>query len=242
MSFNTNNNTINGVSILIPIYNGIEFINDAIISILSQTFEKWEVIIGINGHELNSEVFNIANKYTLISEKIKVIDLYPICGKSNALNNMITYCYYDWISLLDVDDIWYPTKLEKQINFTSYDVIGTKCIYFGKKELEGLCPNIPTGDISNCDFFETNPIINSSCLVKKKLCYWSTEPNEVEDYELWLRLRYLNNVKFYNVDEILVKHRLHDDSAFNNTNHLYVDSLKNKYKILIENTSEIIFP
>jgi hypothetical protein len=83
---------------------------------------------------------------------------------------MIEYCNYNWISLLDVDDKWLSNKLESQCNFMSnYDVIGTKCKYFGDLD---LIPNIPTGDISNFNFLKVNPIINSSCLLKKELSYW----------------------------------------------------------------------
>jgi len=51
------------ISILLPIYNGIEFIEESISSIIGQEFTEWELIIGINGHEENSEVYKIAKKY-----------------------------------------------------------------------------------------------------------------------------------------------------------------------------------
>ena len=45
-----------GISILIPVYNGIEYLHESVYSVISQTHKKWEIIIGINGHEKNSEV------------------------------------------------------------------------------------------------------------------------------------------------------------------------------------------
>ncbi len=54
------------ISILIPIYNGIEFIEQSIGSVLTQTYKDWEIIIGINGHEPNSLTYQIANKYTIL--------------------------------------------------------------------------------------------------------------------------------------------------------------------------------
>ena len=52
----------------------------------------------------------------------------------------------------------------------------------------------------------------------------------VEDYDLWLRL-WKQDKKFYNVPEIKVLHRIHQESAFNaQGNNLKVKSLKNKYK------------
>jgi glycosyltransferase involved in cell wall biosynthesis len=206
-----------------PIYNGIEFINESVESVLNQTYDKWELIIGINGHPENSNVYQIAKEYKKKCDKIHVFDFYKIKGKSNTLNEMIKLCKYDYIALLDVDDIWFPHKLELQQKFlNSYDVIGSKCVYFGDKP--GIIPDIPTGDISNVDFSIANPIINSSSIIRKDLCYWNNI-NGIEDYDLWLKLR-KQNKKFFNFKAILVKHRIHTSSAFNSKgNNNKVDSL-----------------
>lgn len=201
------------ISILIPIYNGVEFINDSVQSVLLQTFNKWELLIGINGHPENSEVFQIAKSYEKKDNRIKVYDFHNIKGKSNTLNEMIKYCKYNHIALLDVDDIWHPNKLEKQSMFINYfDVVGSNCMYFGN--INGIIPKIPLHDISSEDFSKFNPIINSSSIIKKELCYWNAKFDGVEDYDLWIRLRILNK-KFYNCSEVLVKHRIHKQSAFN---------------------------
>jgi teichuronic acid biosynthesis glycosyltransferase TuaG len=214
------------ISIIIPIYNGIEFIDDSVSSILNQTYTGWELIIGVNGHLENSEVYQRALQYA--SEKIKVLDLHSIQGKSYALNEMVKHCNYEHVSLLDVDDIWHEKKLQLQLPFISeYDVVGSRCIYFGDHR-EGVVPTIPTGDISNLDFFTSNPIINSSAIIRKELCYWNE--NGIEDYDLWLNLR-SKNKRFYNCSQILVKHRLHPASAFNSKgNHNLVAELLNSHK------------
>ena len=51
------------ISILIPVYNGIEFIDDSVGSVLNQTYTSWELIIGVNGHPENSEVYQRALHY-----------------------------------------------------------------------------------------------------------------------------------------------------------------------------------
>ena len=51
------------ISILIPIYNGIEFIEESVSSVLNQTYEQWELLIGINGHPENSDIYKIAKEY-----------------------------------------------------------------------------------------------------------------------------------------------------------------------------------
>ncbi len=214
------------ISILMPIYNGIEFIDESVSSIINQTIGDWELIIGINGHPPLSDVYMVAKQYELKNNKIRVLDLTDIKGKSNALNVMVQYCTYNYIALLDVDDIWLPKKLEMQRYYLNvYDVIGTKCVYFG--DLENIVPQIPNGDLSKFDFLSFNPLINSSVVIRKELCFWIE--NGVEDYDMWLRLNKQGR-KFYNLSEVLVKHRIHKQSAFNaQGNHLKVEGLKKSH-------------
>lgn len=215
------------ISILVPIYNGIEFIEESIGSILNQTFSDWEVIIGVNGHPENSTVYQIAKEYEKKTNKIRVFDFHTIKGKSETLNEMLKYCNYDYVALLDVDDIWFPEKLMVQSKYMGdYDVIGTQCVYFGEKDNS---PFIPLGDISEYDFFSVNPVINSSSVIRKSLCFWE-DKFKLEDYNLWLTLR-KQNKKFYNCHEVLVKHRIHSSSYFNaQGNNLQVEELLNIHR------------
>ncbi len=199
-----------------PIYNGIQFIDESVTSIINQTFKEWELLIGINGHPANSDIYQRALIYEGKSDKIKVFDFYNIKGKSNTLNEMIKYCKYDYVALLDVDDIWNNIKLATQhIYLKDYDVVGTRCVYFG--DMSGIVPPVPKGDFSGFNFAEVNPVINSSVIIRKNLCYWNSEFDGVEDYDLWIRLR-KQNKRFFNCSQILVGHRIHTNSAFNSGN------------------------
>lgn len=213
-----------------PIYNGIEFICDSVPSIIQQTYGDWELLIGINGHPENSEIYKIAKTYENENEKIKVFDFYNIKGKSNTLNELIKYCKYDYIALLDVDDIWHHQKLEVQTKFLNkYDVIGSNCVWFGDRT--GIVPPIPQKDFTYFDFAQVNPIINSSVVLKKNLCFWDSSIC-LEDYDLWIRLR-KQNKRFYNCPEILVKHRIHNQSAFNSKgNNNVVPNLLKKHGLV----------
>lgn len=203
------------ISILIPIYNGVEYINDSVTSVLDQTYDDWELIIAVNGHPENSEVFQIAKEYESISDKIRVYDFYNVSGKAETLNAMLVYCKYDYVAILDVDDIWDEKKLEVQSTLLNkYDVIGSQCVYFG--DLNDINPKIPLGDIAYYDFRIVNPMINSSAVIRKELCKWNE--NGIEDYELWLRL-WSQKKTFYNFSDVLVRHRIHQTSAFNSTGH-----------------------
>jgi len=222
-------------SILIPIYNGVEYLEESITSVCQQTISDWEVIIGINGYEPGSETYTSAlNTISRLDEiygsKIKIIE-YPLSikGKASTLNEMLKECNYDWIAILDVDDKWHRRKLEIQKTLAltdKFDVIGTVCQYFGTRE---DIPKIPVGDISTFNFYKVNPMINSSTVIKKELCYWRDQYNGgfrgLDDYDLWIRLWKMKK-KFLNIPSILCYHRIHPESAFNaKGNHNYVADL-----------------
>jgi teichuronic acid biosynthesis glycosyltransferase TuaG len=212
------------VSILMALYNGVEYIDESVMSVISQTYPHWELIIGINGHPSGSSVYHAAMKYA--SDKIRVIE-YPTHGKAATLNAMVGDSVYNYVAILDVDDIWKPEKLEKQIDYIkTYDVVGTQCKYFGDRD---DIPAIPIGDLTKFDFLSYNPIVNSSCIIRKEYAKWNDNIVGVEDYDLWLSLRF--KCRFYNVDSIEVLHRIHKASAFNNTNHIFVEELKKKHRM-----------
>lgn len=223
-----------GISVLMPLYNGIEFLEESMPSVIHQTHKKWEIIIGINGHKKNSEIEqkakHIVDKYNSQNiHDIRVIH-YDTKGKANTLNKMIEDIKYDYVALLDVDDVWFPNKLEKQIPFlSSYDVVGTQCVYFGN--MYG-CPSIPFGDITSYDFFILNPVVNSSVIIHKKDAHWNDE-FAVDDYDMWFRLKY-EGKKFYNISDVLCKHRVYPQSAFNSKPGDWVGALKKKWRKIYE--------
>ena len=147
---------------------------------------------------------------------------------------MIKHSKYHFIALLDVDDVWFPQKLDKQVPYLDqYDVVGSQCLYFGDKSSQST---IRSGDISTFNFKRGNPMINSSVIIKKEWAHW----NHIilEDYDLWIRLR-KQGKRFYNCEEVLVKHRIHSKSAFNSKgNGQYVQKLLKMHFKSAFNTNE----
>ena len=212
------------ISILIPLFNGIEFIQECFESVEKQTNKKFEVIIGINGHPHNSETYKYASEYK--SDIIRIIEYLDVKGKSKTLNMMVKDAKYDVICLLDIDDKWHPKKLEYQVKLKSkYDVLGTVCQYFGDNN---IIPKIPLKEIDPDTFLTINPVVNSSCMLNKSDCKW--RDHILEDYDLWLKLNHQNRT-FYNIPYILTYHRIHDKSFFNNSNNDYVDDLRKEWML-----------
>ena len=225
------------ITILLPLYNGIEYLKYSLDSIKSQSYNKWELIIGINGHykddfflnKVKKIVDNIFDK----NDKVTIID-YDLSNKIDTLNEMTKIANNDFIALIDVDDLWLKEKLELQVPYLNdYDVVGSHCYYINKNgDKLSFSPSLPVGDITEYNFFNGNPIINSSVILKKKDAVWQLDYiniNGIEDYDLWFKLRF-EKKKFYNIDKKICLHRLHDKSFYNNKNYNYVNFLISKWE------------
>lgn len=215
------------ISILMPIYNGVEYLRESLSSVVGQTLDDWEVLIGINGYPENSPVWQKVAEYN--SKKIRVFDLYWCHSKSQALNELVTRTSYTYLCLLDVDDIWLPIKLGRQAKLLEkYQVVGTNARYFGDRS-DG--PAIPLMEVDNNFFKKINPIVNSSAMFLKEDAHWE-EIKGVEDYDMWCRLA-AKGRKFFNVPEVLVHHRVHRDSAFNGASYdASIMAIRKKYGFL----------
>jgi len=225
------------VTILTPVFNGVEYLEECINSVVNQTFSDWEMLIGVNGHGVDGgQVGIIAKQIALKDSRIKVIiQPPPLMGKVQSLNNLISFVNSEWVCLLDCDDKWHPQKLEKQYNVLQYkavdaSVIGTLCQYFDNSNI--IPPGIPIGFIDPEILENFNPIINSSAMIRKELCKW--EYNNInfgmEDYYLWTELC-LAGKKLYNLNEILTFHRIHNTSAFNSKGYSN-NEIRERYKRL----------
>jgi glycosyltransferase involved in cell wall biosynthesis len=212
------------ITILTALYNGVEFLEETVRSVIAQKDMDWKMYIGVNGHgETGGEVAEKAHKIAAFDNdrRIHVFVQPPeINNKSKSLNDLVKRTTTDWVCVLDADDIWLPEKLSEQRIIalaTDFEVIGTGCIYFGEKSGS---PPIPYGGLNRGCSLNYNPIINSSVLFKKKYAYWSEEPyiQGIEDYDMWLRLDYIG-VKMFNIDKRLVLHRIHSSSSFNTKQH-----------------------
>lgn len=186
------------ITILLPLYNGIEYLNYSLSSIKSQTYNKWELIIGINGHYNNKEFYNnvkyLVDKIFDKNDEVKILDL-NLFNKIDTLNNLTKIAKYNYIALIDVDDIWSEKKLELQVPYLdNYDIVGTHCYYINKDGYRlSFFPSLPSGDLTNYNFFDGNPIINSSVILKKSDAVWQLDNinlNGVEDYDLWFKLKF----------------------------------------------------
>ena len=101
------------VSIIMPVYNGANYVNRAINSVLSQTYSNYELIIVDDGSTDESQ--KVISPF-LKSKKIKYI-YQANAGVATARNTGIAASEGKFFALLDQDDIWLPHKLLLQVQF-----------------------------------------------------------------------------------------------------------------------------
>lgn len=207
-----------------PLFSGVEFLHDSVSSIIQQTHNDWELLIGINGHHVETcnYIKNEINKYN--DERIRCFVVDEV-GKSNALNYLLNYTTSNYVALIDVDDKWKSDKLERQIPYIiKYDVVGTNAEYFGEKTGE---PGLFFGKLTKQMFSWQNPIINSSVVFKREDAYWDLDFEGIDDYNLWIELL-KKGKSFYNLPETLTLHRVYKSSFFNTKNSNAAEQLLRK--------------
>ena len=212
------------VSIIIPMFNAEKYIEQTLESIFEQSYTNWEVIIVDNFSTDRSR--EIVTKY--INEKIQVILLNTNSGGPAKPRNIgIDNAKGKYIAFLDADDIWMPTKLEKQLVFmqsNNYNFSSTNALYIDayttdidfRYNLQNkifhkipLKPNI-------CDVIKYNFIIMSSVLIERKFIvkfYEDKKYASVEDFCMWMNLLNNYNIKYGYFKEKKIKYRILDDST-----------------------------
>lgn len=103
------------VSIITPIYNCEQFLQETIQSVLNQTYTNWELILIDDCSTDNS--LSIAETAAQRDSRIRVIKLDQNSGPAVARNIGIKKAKGKYIAFLDSDDMWFPNKLEKQLSF-----------------------------------------------------------------------------------------------------------------------------
>jgi len=199
------------VSVLMSVFNGEEFLEESIESILNQTFVDFEFII-VNEFGSNSQATEIINYYKNKDDRIVVVENETRLGLAKSLNRGIDIARGEYIARMDADDISHPTRLEKQVQFLdanfSVGVLGTwqnsltpKSKYLQKAPCNH--EEIKAMMIFGCEMSHTSIMFRRKLFIENG---WRYNPEFLgEDYELWIRI--IDKTRFANLPEGLVDHR-----------------------------------
>ncbi|MFC1510449.1 glycosyltransferase family 2 protein [Candidatus Omnitrophota bacterium] len=180
------------VSVIIPVYNGAQYIQAAVESVLSQTFQDLEIIVVDDGS--TDKVKDILNHW--IKDNIIQYIYQENRGLPAARNTGIKAAQGRFIKFLDSDDFLYPKQIEGQV-----DQIILNDNFFS---ISDYCLLRPKGEIVHFEyhpidekhqlaaFFEVNqaPVhafLVSKAIIQKAGCFDETL-TACEDWDLWIRI------------------------------------------------------
>ena len=201
------------ISVLMPVYNGQQYVAEAIDSILNQTYKHFELLLLDDGSSDNSE--QIIKGYK--DSRIVYIKNETNKGLIFTLNLGIGLSKGIYIARMDADDISEANRFEKQIQEFQNDEKLVICGSFIKTFGNGAEYYISHMPVTNsqilASIFFTCPFAHPSVMLKKESLlklneFYREDYKHSEDYDLWSRLVFVGNSK--NIPDFLLNYRVHD--------------------------------
>jgi teichuronic acid biosynthesis glycosyltransferase TuaG len=222
------------VSIITPMYNGERFIAQTIESVINQTYLNWEMIIIDDGSK--DKGADIVKKYIVKDSRIQLLSQ-TNGGSGAARNNGIREAKGQYISLLDADDTWMPTFLEKQLKLMKEKnalLVYSSHTRIDENSNEILRPFVVPKKVTYTDLLKTCSI---SCLTglydteRFGRVYLREDMKSLrDDYVYWLEI--IKKVKIaYGNTEILANYRILGSSASRKKKKVIIPHFKVLYNI-----------
>jgi glycosyltransferase involved in cell wall biosynthesis len=203
------------VSVLIPVYNAEKHLAEAIESILNQSYSDFEFLIINDGSNDKSE--EIILSYS--DQRIRYIKNESNLKLIKTLNKGIQICKGKYIVRMDADDISHPERIQKQVDFMeSHSEVGicgswfesfgssnNKIVKYKEKHDE-----IFTKMQYQCHFCHPTLIIRKEIFNDSEMLF-DEDYAHAEDYDFYIKAS--KKWKFHNIQEPLLKYRIHDDSV-----------------------------
>lgn len=206
------------ISILITTYNASSYIIETLESIINQTYMYYEIVIVDDGS--TDKTIELINNF-IRKNKLKNINLisHAHIGRAPALVLAVENAKYEWVAILDADDLWAENKLELQsaaIKEHQLSCLFTDCVTFNSKE---DIYKISMDKISSLKKISLNSILisrsvcHSSVLMKKELATYDHSLKKQIDLDLWLQLLSRDN-DLHLLSLPLSYHRVHENQSF----------------------------
>jgi glycosyltransferase involved in cell wall biosynthesis len=205
------------VSVVMPAFNAAGFLDEAVCSILDQTFRDFEFIIVDDGS--TDDTARILRKYAKADSRVRVV-LQANEGMIPALNRGCRLARGHFIARMDADDISLPQRLEKQVEFLErHPKIGILGTWIRRIDQNGsvvgtLYPSPNPQVLKWFHFFQVcvvHPTVLMRREVLEKVNFYRVDAVHAEDRDLWLRASSVT--QFSNVPEILLNYRVWADST-----------------------------
>jgi glycosyltransferase involved in cell wall biosynthesis len=203
------------VSVIMPVYNGEEWLVEAIDSILNQSYENFEFIIVDDCSTDNS--YELLKKQAKKDKRIKLFKTTENYGNPGGSGGFaIKKCSNKskYILPMDQDDISVLTRIDKSVNFMEshpeVDICGGWQKMFGLKNR--VSKSVENNDDIKARLITGCPFGHSTVIIKKELLDhndFTYENKLCQDYQLWAQAALEYNAIFHNLQEVLLKYRTH---------------------------------
>lgn len=213
------------ISVLMGIYNVESTLEEAVESIINQTYSNWELILCDDGSTDNT--LDVAKKLAESDNRIKVILNEKNLGLNYTLNHCLSVASGEIIARMDGDDTCALDRFEKQIEFLisqdEYDIVSSSMNLFDEDGTWETTTVKPTPTKS--DVVTGSPICHAPVMMWKKCIDnvngYTVDKRmlRVEDVNLWIKL-YTAGYKCFNIDEPLYNMR-NDKNAFSRRKYKY---------------------
>lgn len=223
------------ISVLMPVYNTKEeYLRASIESILNQTFTDFEFIIVNDGSTNNAEEVILSYK----DDRIKYFKQ-ENQGIVGALNNAWSKASGKYIARMDSDDIAYPERFAKQVNFLEenpeYSLVGSWAKIIPSKNIIKLPQDIKIMDLlADCMFIHPSIMLNKADFEKFNLQY-KTGFEYAEDYCLYANA--VKHLKMTNLQEVLLNYRVYPENSSSKNRNVRIRSSFKVQDLILENLS-----
>lgn len=205
------------VSVIMPAYNSEKYIDEAISSVLNQTYKDF-ILYVINDGSTDKTRERII-KYSKQDPRVILVDNEENKGLIYTLNRGIDLSDSEYILRMDSDDIMMRNKIEKQIRFmdsnSNVKVLGTLSRDFTDFDKKGRVRLLPvTHKKIRTHLLFTSPMVHPSVMMRREIfandIRYENNYKSAEDYALWSKLIVDN--EFANLKEPLLKYRVLESS------------------------------
>ena len=214
------------VSIIMPYYKKINFIDKTYFSIINQSYQNYELIIIYDDKDLKE--YNYLCKLTNKNSKVKIFKNKNNIGAAKSRNFGISKSNGEYISFLDADDIWSEDKLLEQINFMKKNNYLFSFSNYSKFYKNKFIKVYARKEVGYKDILNTCDIGLSTVILKKNIVQKNLFPNikTQEDFSAWLKITRENEIKAYNINKNLVTWNYDTNSLSSNSFQKIKDAFK----------------
>lgn len=225
------------VSVIIPVYNAEKYVEQAVRSIMVQTYKNLEILITDDCSTDGS--FAILQKLAKEDSRIKLFTNEHNQKIVRTLNTLVERAKGKYIARMDADDISLQKRIEKQVCFMEAHpdiaICGTNAWHIDEKGKRRGKSTLPLR-FEDCKIFMKyfSPFYHPSIMAKSEILKANPYLESflyAEDYELWVRLIFRQSYKCENLKERLFKYRIFKKQTSNINSKKQIDSVE---KILTE--------